>query len=47
MHRKERTYSVDLGGREGKGDGEGDRERRRQFSKRTLNYEKSAEGLIS
>jgi hypothetical protein len=41
MHRKERSYSVDLGEKErGK-------ERKRQFSKRTLNYEKSSEGLMS
>lgn len=40
MHRKERSYSVDLGEQENK-------ERTRQFSRRTLNDEKSSEGLMS
>jgi hypothetical protein len=39
MHRKERSYSVDLGEKER------NKERARQFSKRTLNHEKSSEGI--
>jgi DNA-binding protein H-NS len=42
MQRKERSYSADLGEREEEAVG-----RRRQLSKRTLNYEKSKEGLMS
>lgn len=41
MHRKERSYSVDFGQKEK------EKERKRQFSKRTLNYDKSSEGPMS
>jgi hypothetical protein len=42
MQRKERSYSADLNNEDREDSG-----RKRQFSKRTLNHEKSHDGLIS